>query len=271
MFKLADRVKETTATTGTGTLTLAGAVTSFQTFLSAIGNGSTTTFMTTDGTNWEVARGALSGGTSLTRAAILASSNAGAAVNWGVGNKTVALVHPAGRVNDVLIDSQDASASSSVDFTGLDGTYDEYIVRFYNVMPASDGVALNARASEAASFSTSLYNYAAWSVTEAGVSAALPDDEDAEWTLHNSVGNAAGEGVAGEFRLARAASSGASVPNQLANWHVAGYSTTGNLVVYMGSGGRNNAMPIAIDGLRFLFSSGNITSGTFRLYGRRAI
>jgi len=51
-----DRVKETSTTTGTGTLTLAGAVTGFQSF-AAIGNGNTTYYTITNGTDWEVGIG----------------------------------------------------------------------------------------------------------------------------------------------------------------------------------------------------------------------
>jgi hypothetical protein len=96
-----DRVLETTTTTGTGTLTLAGAVTGYQSF-GAVGNTNTCMFTTyevdADGNadgDWEVAEGAYTlSGTTLARTTILASSNAGAAVNFAAGTKRVALVVP---------------------------------------------------------------------------------------------------------------------------------------------------------------------------------
>ena len=92
-----DRVKETSTTTGTGTFTLAGAVTGFQSF-SVIGNGNTTYYTITDGTDWEVGIGTYtSSGTTLSRDTILESSNAGAAVNWGAGSKDVFVTYPAER------------------------------------------------------------------------------------------------------------------------------------------------------------------------------
>jgi len=53
---VADRVRETTTTTGTGTITLAGAVTGYQSF-SAIGNGNTTYYTINAGSQWEVGIG----------------------------------------------------------------------------------------------------------------------------------------------------------------------------------------------------------------------
>ena len=89
-MRLADRVLETTTTTGTSSYALAGAVAGHRTFLSGLGAGALTGYVVTDGTNWEVGYGTLSAGpATLTRAGILASSNAGAAVNWGVGSKYV--------------------------------------------------------------------------------------------------------------------------------------------------------------------------------------
>ena len=92
-----DRVKETTATTGTGTLTLAGAETGFQSF-AAIGNGNKTYYVITDDVDFEVGIGTYtSSGTTLSRDTILESSNGGNAVNWGAGVKTVFCSQPAER------------------------------------------------------------------------------------------------------------------------------------------------------------------------------
>lgn len=94
---LKDRVKETTTTTSTGTYTLAGAVTGFQSF-SVIGNGNTTYYTVTNGTDWEVGIGTYtSSGTTLSRNTILESSNSGNAVNWGAGSKDVFVTYPAER------------------------------------------------------------------------------------------------------------------------------------------------------------------------------
>jgi hypothetical protein len=92
---LADRVKETTTTTGTGTLTLAGAATGFQSF-TAIGDGNTTYYTITDGTDWEVGIGTYTAsGTTLSRDTILSSSNSGSAVDWSAGTKRVFVTYPA--------------------------------------------------------------------------------------------------------------------------------------------------------------------------------
>lgn len=91
-----DRVKETSATTGTGTYTLAGAAAGFQAF-SAVGDGNTCFYAVENGTDWEVGIGTYTlSGTTLARTTILASSNANAAVNWGAGTKNVFVTAPAG-------------------------------------------------------------------------------------------------------------------------------------------------------------------------------
>ena len=93
---LADRVKETTTTTGTGTYTLAGAAdSSFETF-AQIGDGNTTYYACTDGTDFEVGIGTYTAsGTTLARTTILQSSNSDSAVNWGAGTKDIFCTQPA--------------------------------------------------------------------------------------------------------------------------------------------------------------------------------
>lgn len=92
---LKDRIKETTTTTGTGTYTLAGAVTGFEAF-SQVGNGNTTYYCCTDGTDFEIGIGTYaSSGTTLTRTTILQSSNSDNAVSWSSGTRTVFCTLPA--------------------------------------------------------------------------------------------------------------------------------------------------------------------------------
>jgi hypothetical protein len=90
-----DRVQETSTTTGTGTFTLAGAVTGFQSF-SVIGNANTTYYAIVGGSEWEVGLGTYtSSGTTLSRDTILESSNGGTAVNFSAGTKNVFVTYPA--------------------------------------------------------------------------------------------------------------------------------------------------------------------------------
>lgn len=92
---LEDRVKETTTTTGTGTITLAGAATGFQSF-AAIGDGNTTYYAISAGSQWEVGLGTYTAaGTTLSRDTVLASSNAGALVTFSAGTKDVICTNPA--------------------------------------------------------------------------------------------------------------------------------------------------------------------------------
>jgi hypothetical protein len=94
-----DRVKETSTTTGTGTFTLAGAATGFQSF-AAIGDGNTTfyTIALVGGSEWEVGIGTYtSSGTTLSRGTILSSSNSGNAVNFSAGTKDVFVTYPSER------------------------------------------------------------------------------------------------------------------------------------------------------------------------------
>lgn len=92
---IADRVKETTATTGTGTYTLAGAASGFRTFASKVTVGAKCYYCAAMSSDWEVGEGTLATSSTLARTAILASSNANAAVSWGAGTKDIFITAPA--------------------------------------------------------------------------------------------------------------------------------------------------------------------------------
>jgi hypothetical protein len=92
MASLADRCKETTTTTGTGALTLAGAVSQFQSFATAYGSVAALVqyaIVGQTGTEWEVGDGTFNGTTGLTRDLVRASSNSNALVTLSSGTKDV--------------------------------------------------------------------------------------------------------------------------------------------------------------------------------------
>lgn len=97
---VADRVKETSTTAGTGTLTLAGAVAGFQSF-AVIGNGNTTYYSIVDSTagTWEVGIGTYtSSGTTLARTTVLAnSSGTTSPISFAANSKDVFATYPAGK------------------------------------------------------------------------------------------------------------------------------------------------------------------------------
>ena len=119
-----DRVKETTTTTGTGTVTLGGAASGFQSF-SVIGNGNTTYYAITaaDTADWEVGLGTYtSSGTTLARTTVLSSSNGGAAVNFGAGTKDVFVTYPAVAALSTLSDRGTGVTSTYVSTVAVGGT-----------------------------------------------------------------------------------------------------------------------------------------------------
>lgn len=101
----ADRVKETSTTTGTGTISLAGAATGFQTFVAGASTGSevhyTIAHQTAD--EWEVGVGTVTDATpdTLSRTTIFSSSNSDSAVNFSAGTKDVFLTLPSSKVKGV--------------------------------------------------------------------------------------------------------------------------------------------------------------------------
>jgi hypothetical protein len=94
-FVVNDRVQETTSTIGTGSITLAGANTGFQSFSSGIGIGNETYYTINGDNQWEVGIGSLTNATTLTRTTVITSSNSNSLVNFSVGTKNVFCTLPA--------------------------------------------------------------------------------------------------------------------------------------------------------------------------------
>ena len=100
-FVINDRVKETSTTTGTGTLDLAGAQTGFETFVAGIGNTNTTYYaIFNQGTaEFEVGIGTVTDASTdtLSRSSVISSSNGDSLVNFTGGTKDVFCALPASK------------------------------------------------------------------------------------------------------------------------------------------------------------------------------
>jgi len=163
---LADRVRQTSTTTGSGTFTLDGSVTGFQSF-DAIGNGNTTYYTITIDSQWEVGIGTYSSGT-LTRDTVISSST-GSKIVFGVGTKDVFVSYPAEKsVN------QDANNRVLIPYTS--GVTDVGSLNVGNATLHTDsGVIAGFTASEPLYLYTSLQNtstantsYASYAVNDGG-------------------------------------------------------------------------------------------------------
>lgn len=118
---LADRVLETTTTTGTGTVTLAGAQTGYQSF-AAIGDGNSTYYAIVGTSQWEVGIGTYTAsGTTLSRTTVLASSSGGSLVDFSAGSKDVFCDFPAYAANRPITESLNSIANNYTLTTGRNG------------------------------------------------------------------------------------------------------------------------------------------------------
>jgi len=120
---LADRVKETSTTTGTGTINLAGAVEGFQTFVAGVGNGNTTFYAIQDsgGTAWEVGIGTITDASpdTLARTTVISSTNSDNAISLSSGTHTVFGTYPAGKA--VYLDSSGNLSHRTIPYVTITG------------------------------------------------------------------------------------------------------------------------------------------------------
>lgn len=115
----ADRVKETSATIGTGTFTLVGAVDKFRTFNAGIGVGNEVYYVAVNDVDnsWEVGKGTVQTTTTLSRDLVISSSNSNLLVSFLVGTKTIAAVAPSTFFTATL----NTASHALINHTGLPG------------------------------------------------------------------------------------------------------------------------------------------------------
>ena len=124
-FAVADRVKESTTSTGTGTINLEGTSDGFQGFVAGIGNGNTTYYAISHQTasEWEVGIGIVTDAATdtLSRDTIISSSNGGLAVNFSAGSKDVIATLPSSK-SYVLDNAGDTTISADLSVTSISGS-----------------------------------------------------------------------------------------------------------------------------------------------------
>lgn len=160
----------------------------------------------------------------------------------------------------IFLEQQTASVSATLDFTTWYSTaYDEYIIEFLAVLPATAGANLLARASVngGSSYDSTTGNYVGTTSVNATFTAWAAQGGAAVAT-NVAAGGTGPFGVYGHMRI---------FPAVTRPWFVGqtGYLTnTPARVSGLVSG---DYEPAAFNAIRFLFSTGNITSGTIRIYG----
>lgn len=173
----------------------------------------------------------------------------------------------------VLLSTQTASSSANISFTtGLDSTYDEYIIKYINVRPATDATdfQFNMSTDSGSNYNTTktTTNFIAYHFEDdSGAVLAYNGSYDlaqstAFQTIGDQVGNGADESISGTL----------TIYNPSSTTYVKHFINTGNKYQYSNisinefQAGYGNTTS-AVNALQFKFSSGNIADGIFKLYG----
>ena len=166
----------------------------------------------------------------------------------------------------ILLQTQTASASATLDFTTfISSTYDDYLFRFIGIVPATNAVDFYMRMSTGAVFDsgTNYVNNHYLQATSGNVSATGTADTAIAVRRNAEITNATADGLAGQLDL--------FAPQSTALVKRVGgsirWNTTAGAYVNSIMDGQWKTSGSAVDGVRFLFSSGNIASGTIRVYG----
>ena len=264
---LADRVKETTTTTGTGTLDLDGAFdASFQIFVDGAGDGAYVPYsiVGTSGASigdWENGYGTVTDAATdtLSRTVVTSSSNAGALVDLAAGTKEVALGPHAHAVSGArgmdVIGVYDPSAASEVDIdiTGYDS------VQIVGVLKAgTDGADLHMRLSNdgGSTFRAGASDYA-WfrNYATASSEGGDGDDADTQFKVRQGLGGDSGEQMSFEIGIQAPAESG--FKTGFTSSGAGSRITPSSWSLYTNAGVLNTAE--VNDAVRLLFSAGTMT------------
>ena len=166
----------------------------------------------------------------------------------------------------VKISSATASASATIDFTGLDGAYSSYVIEMDAVIPATNAVEFYIRTGTGGTptyqSGASDYNYSAVEYNTGGVTGNASNGAAFMRCNARTFGTVAGEEMSGKVNLFNPSNASANkrITGQIAyRDSLAAFTQT-----VFGGTYRSNTPVTAI---RFLFSSGNIASGVFTLYG----
>lgn len=305
----------TTATSGTGTITLGVAVSGFLTFSGAgVADGNVVSYGIKDGANSETGTGTYTAaGTTLTRT-VRKSTNSNTAISLS-GSAEVFLTPGAEDILSItetqtantifsgptsggaaapafralvpadipanagwtLLATLTASASATLDdTTSISSTYDEYMIVYRNLLPATNNAGLLMRVSEdgGSTYKATTYDSMVWGCLISGSSgtgnSGGGETEGTGYLLSgknvtlDGVSNTAGYGVSGNFILHN--------PNSTTTRKM----VTGSMSFLSGGtarreigviGGHYDGDNGAVNAIRFLFNSGNITSGTVKIYG----
>ena len=192
--------------------------------------------------------------------ALVADSAEASGVKWS---------YLTGTPTTVFISTTTASASSSIDFTGLSSTYASYLFIFQSLAPASDLVDLWIRTStdNGSTYDSGANDYG-WAYSGGSASPANTSDRAArEGVLKEDCGNATNETTCGWLKLLNPSNSGSRC-----GWvgEIVGEVGLASEIGYSNAFGGSTRADAAVDAVRFMYSSGNISSGSISIYGIKA-
>jgi hypothetical protein len=166
------------------------------------------------------------------------------------------------------ISTKTASNSATIDFTSLSSVYRDFMVVASDIVPATDGALLFVRLSNAGSFLAGASDYA-WAVNGWGSdNVAITDGDSADSEIQIAGNGAWGSDTAesGSFTLILYNPSGTTNRKKIACSTT--YVNSSAITRIVNAAGSIIVNSLAVDGIRILFSTGNIEAGTFSLYGR---